>query len=175
MKEIWKDIPEYEGHYQVSEYGKVKSIPRLSSGTNGYGNRIEERILKHDMIRGYESYRLMRNSKSKRFLCHQLVAMAFLNHKPNGHKLVVDHIDNDPLNNHYSNLQLITQRENSSKDRYRHNTSSKYLGVCYVKREDKWTSKITIKGKNFHLGDFKDELDASKAYQKALKIVKLCQ
>ena len=43
--------------------------------------------------------------------------MAFLNHKPNGNKLVVDHINNVKTDNRLSNLQIITQRKNTSKDR----------------------------------------------------------
>ena len=55
--------------------------------------------------------------------------MAFFGHVPGGYKIVVDHIDNNRLNNHVSNLQLITQRENSSKDRK--NGTSQYTGVVF--------------------------------------------
>jgi ribosomal protein L15E len=72
--------------------------------------------------------------------------MAFLNHTPCGYKIVVDHIDNNiKTDNRLENLQLITQRENVSKDIK--NTSSKYIGVCWHKKAKKWRSSIQINGK----------------------------
>jgi len=156
MKEIYKDIEGYEG-YQVSDLGNVKSFKGkkekvLKSGVNG---------------RGYLNVNLSKNGKTKNFSVHQLVAMAFLNHVPNGNKgLVCDHIDNDKLNNRLDNLQLISQRLNLSKDKK--NCSSSYTGVCWHKRDNKWLSSITINGKLKHLGCFTNELDAHNEYQKAL-------
>jgi len=68
--------------------------------------------------------------------------------------------------NNVSNLQLISQRENSSKDRK--DGSSQYTGVSWFKKSNKWRSVIYINGKLKHLGLFDNELDASNAYQKTL-------
>lgn len=162
QKEIWKEIPGYEEHYQVSDQGNVRSLDREVSNRS-----IKGKVLKTSISKGY--YRLELNYKSERkmFFIHQLVAMAFLNHKPDGTmNVVVDHRDNNPLNNNLSNLQLISQRENTSKDKIGY--SSKYTGVTWNKRERKWKSGIRIKGKLKHLGYFKCELAAAAAYQKEL-------
>ena len=94
---------------------------------------------------------------------HILVAMAFLGHKPDGHKIVVDHINGDKLNNRLENLQLITNRENVSKDR--NGCSSKFVGVHWDKSTSKWKAHIAIEGKQKHLGRFSNELQAAEAYQ----------
>jgi alkyl hydroperoxide reductase subunit AhpF len=93
--------------------------------------------------------------------------MAFLGHVPNGQKLVVDHIDGDKLNNNLNNLQVITNRENTSKDRS--GGTSKYVGVSWSKQNKKWKAQIRIDGKQIYIGHFTNDIDASQAYQKKLK------
>ena len=154
--EVWKNIPEFES-YQVSNLGNARSL--------NYG---KERIIKQ-MIggRGYYRLYLRKNKKSHTPLVSQLMAIAFLNHKPCGNKIVVDHIDNNKLNNKLYNLQLITNRENTSKDRK--NGSSKYIGVSWCNTYKKWVASIRIKGKQKQIGYFTDEKEASQAYQNELK------
>ena len=94
-----------------------------------------------------------------------LMAKAFLNHKPCGHKLVVDHINNNRLNDRLYNLQVITQRLNLTKDK---KGTSKYAGVCWDKSCNKWISYININGKSIFLGRFTDEQEAAQAYQTEL-------
>jgi hypothetical protein len=109
QEEIWKDIPNYEGCYQVSNLARGKSLARRN------GKRVVvEKILRTFLTesRKYISVSLSLNGKLKLFSVHQLVAMAFLNHKPNGNTLVVDHIDGDKLNNNLSNLRVITHSQN---------------------------------------------------------------
>lgn len=155
-KEVFKSIENYP-NYEVSNYGRVKSLK--------FG---KERILKpRDSKGGYLVVALYKNGKRKTFKVHQLVAICFLNHKPDGtQKTVVDHVDNNKLNNHINNLQLTTNRHNSSKDRK--GGSSKYVGVCWHKPTNKWLSQIRINGKLKHLGLFTCELAASNVYQKEL-------
>ena len=155
--EIWKDVPGYEGYYQVSDLGNVKSI-----------KFNKEKILKPRIdSHGYLRVDLFYKGKRKTIKVHQLVAMAFLNHTPDGYNgLIVDHKDNDKLNNRLSNLQLISARENSSKDKK--GFTSKYTGVCWSKASNKWLSKITVNGKSKHIGYFKCELAAAAEYQKKL-------
>ena len=93
--------------------------------------------------------------------------MAFLNHKPCGHKLIVDHIDNNPLNNNVENLQIVTNRVNTTKDRK--GSSSKYVGVCYSdKGINRWRATTSVNGKVVSLGSFDTEERASIAYNFAL-------
>lgn len=154
--EIFKDIPGYEGSYQISNLGRVKTLKF---------NR--EKILKPtESSRGYLRVNLCNEGKVKAKTVHQLVAMTFLNHTPDGYKLVVDHKDNDKLNNRLSNLQLISQRENTSKDK---NGTSKYTGVFWVKHINKWVSQITVNGKSKRIGYFDLEEEAGMYYQDALK------
>jgi len=72
------------------------------------------------------------------------------------------------LNNRLDNLQLITHRENISKDRFRHNYSSKYVGVYWDKSRNKWMARIGINKKMKFLGRFTSELEANSAYKTAL-------
>jgi len=82
QKEIWKDIPDYEGLYQASNLGRVKSLKREVYSYNGY-RIIKERILKFTITR-YYYVSLRKYNKTKKFYVHQLIAMAFLNQKISG-------------------------------------------------------------------------------------------
>lgn len=160
--EIWKDIPGYEDKYQVSNFGRVKSLKRKVKNKHSY-RIVKEKILKqtYDFV-GYLKVTLFYNNERKTKKVHQLVAMAFLNHKPDGHKFVVDHIDNNSFNNNVENLQIITNRQNSSKDKK--GFTSKYTGVYWHKSSNKWNSRIRINGRQIDLGYFKNEYDAHLAY-----------
>ena len=154
-EEVWKTVPGYD-KYMVSDRGEVKSL-----------KFNKEKILKQSS--GSSSYLrvvLWKEDKGKTFRVHQLVAMTFLGHI-SSRKMVVDHIDNDSLNNHLCNLQVITSRENTSKDR--RGGSSEHIGVYWNKKAKKWEAQIQINGKLKRLGHFEDEVLASDAYQKKLK------
>lgn len=159
--EIWKDIPGYEGLYQISSFGIVKSL------SNKFTRK--EKILKYGLSRGYPTLVLCRHGIKKPYMIHRLMAMAFFNHSFNGYCAVIDHIDNNRTNNYLSNLQIITQRENSSKNRK--NGTSKYVGVSWYKPGKKWRSYITINNKIKHLGYFDCEIEALNKYQNELKLI----
>jgi hypothetical protein len=159
MEEIWKDVPEYEGLYQVSNYGRLKSF---KCG--------KEKILKGSLRKdGYIQYTLNWKEYKKRnvYLVHQLVAMAFLGHQPCGLKLVVDHINDDKLDNRLENLQVVTNRYNVCKTQGKY--SSQYKGVYFDKKNNKYRAFIHIKHKNYALGTFENEYDAHLAYQNTLQ------
>jgi hypothetical protein len=168
--EIWKEVKGFED-YEISNLGRVKSLARIII-TSRSTYSVKERMLNSsDDGNGYMRVSLVKNGKPKDKRIHVLVAEAFLNHTSNGHKLVVDHIDNDRSNNKLGNLQIVTQRKNASKDKK--GFSSEYVGVCWAKHNKKWRASIWINGKKKHLGYFIDELEAAKAYQDALaKLVK---
>lgn len=155
-EEIWKDIPNYEGIYQVSILGRVRNVRT--------GN-----ILKPSLSTNKKYLvNLCKNGKRKVFEIHLLVAYSFLNHKPCGHNIVVDHIDNNPLNNKLNNLQLISQRENATKDK---NPKSGKTGVSFHTKYNKFVSRIKIKQKQIFLGCYLSKEEASEMYQKAVKNV----
>jgi hypothetical protein len=167
MEEIWKDIPDYEGLYQVSNLGRVKSLPK--EWNTGIGIRKHNGcMLKFEKTyNGYYRVLLYKQGCKKRIGVHQLVSMAFLNHKPNGYKLVIDHINDNKIDNRVENLQIVTQRFNSFKTQGKY--SSQYKGVSWYKRDKKWKSRININGNLISLGSFDCELEAHQAYQNALK------
>jgi hypothetical protein len=155
MIEEYRAVKGYEGLYEVSNFGNVKSLKRKGC--------VRDRLLKFTKnSHGYFAVSLFNKGYEKKIQVHQLLAIAFLNHVPNGNKIVVDHIDNNPLNNRLDNLQLITQRENLSKDK---KGTSNYTGVSWCNKSTKWKSTIRINGKTKHLGFFTNELQAANYYQ----------
>ena len=157
--EIYMDIPEYEGQYQISNKGNVKSL-----------KQNKETILNPSSDKkGYCKVSLYMEGKSRKFYIHRLVIQAFKGEIPKGKNLVVDHIDNVKTNNELDNLQVISNRENLSKDKWRHNISSPYTGVCFCKAKNKWESSIFINGTSFHLGFFQNETYARQEYIIALE------
>jgi len=168
QKEIFKDIPDYKGLYQASNLGNIKSLPRIKTYSNGNSHITKEIIMKASSDgKGYLSVGLNKNSIAKSFRVHQLMAMTFLNHIPNGHKIVVDHINNIKTDNRVENLQIINQRENTSKDKK--NGTSKYVGVHWCSKNKIWVSIIRLNGIKNYLGSYKIEYDAYLAYQNKLK------
>lgn len=146
--EIWKDIPNYEGLYQVSNLGRVKSF-----------RRQRETILNPFLKKGYYAVEL----RKKTFRVHQLVAVTFLGHKINGMEIVVDHIDDNKLNNNVDNLQLLSNHENCIKRKNRRSIKkSNYNGVSWDMNANKWRAKPYIKNfkKSIHLGLFDTEESA---------------
>ena len=157
--EFWKDVIGYEGLYEVSNLGRVKSL--------GNNKSKKEKILKPGLNNaGYLRVVLSKNKIRTNKSVHQLVAESFLNHIPNGNNLVVDHINDNKLDNRVENLQIITQRKNAYKTQGKY--SSKYKGVHWCNRKYKWVSKIWINGKRKFLGYFVNEQEAAAAYQNEL-------
>ena len=110
-KEIWKDIPNYEGLYQASNLGRVKSLERFRKGKNGSLASVKERILKPGIIRkGYYIIGLTKQSILKTYLVHRLVFEAFNGPIPEGYE--INHINEKKFDNRLENLNLMTHREN---------------------------------------------------------------
>jgi hypothetical protein len=159
MTEIWKDVPGYEGRYQVSNLGNLRSLnyKRLGKIQN-MNPSIDDQ--------GYLKIKLCLNGKAKGFRVHVLVAMAFLGHVPGGYNKIVDHKEEgNKLNNCLENLQITTQRINSTKHRVRDLPT----GVSFCKKNKKYKALIQIKGKRIYLGFFPTPEQASQAYQNKLK------
>ena len=148
--EIFKDVPNYEGIYKVSNFGNVKSL-----------KWNKEVILKQGISNGYLAVNLRKENNSKSVKIHVLVAMAFLDFKPNYFEYVIDHKNGVRTDNRLENLQVITQRENIQKY---HKSKKGKIGVIWNEQTEKWCSRIFIK-KNIHLGLFEEEKDALKAYE----------
>ncbi len=159
QSEIWRDVPNYEGMYKVSNLGRVKSLKRKGV--------TQDKVLTPALSGGYLSVSFTKNDVRKTMFNHRLVAYAFLNHKPSGMDLVVNHINLDKTDNRLENLEIVSSRENSNKKHL--DSISKYTGVTWHYKLKKWKATIWINRKNKHLGYFDNEIDAHNAYQKKLK------
>lgn len=126
-KEIWRPIKGYEGLYEVSNLGRVKSIERYILSGKGYGlHKYGGKVLKSGSSNGYLRVSLCKDKHIGHFSVHRLVAEAFI---PNpDSKPEIDHINTVRNDNRVENLQWVTKQENA-----RNPISSK-------KRRDNWRS-----------------------------------
>lgn len=165
--EIYRDVKGYEGLYQVSNFGNVKSLERTVS-RRGIGSLpLKEKLLKYYLeTSGYYTCTLSKDNKSKTFSVHKLVAMAFLNHLPNYYILVINHIDGNKTNNCSFNLEEVTPMQNvtecymPSKSTHKRTYASCYKSIQFRKSRNKWFVQIKINGKRKSLGSFSSESDA---------------
>ena len=110
-EEIWKDIAGYEGLYQISNFGRVRSFNRTRKNRGGRTAVIQGRIVKPNIDRkGYLQFHLYSNSVRRRFYSHQLVAKAFIPN-PNNYS-EINHKDENPKNNCVWNLEWCNHKYN---------------------------------------------------------------
>lgn len=98
-KEIWKDVIGYEGYYRVSNHGNILSCR-------------QNIIMKQKITKGYRMIGFTKNKKHKSYSVHRLVAKHFIKNPKN--KREVNHLDENKLNNHVSNLKWVTSKENAN-------------------------------------------------------------
>jgi hypothetical protein len=111
LTEYWVDISNYEGYYQVSNYGNVRSLDRVIKEKTGKTQTLKGRILKpHTNSSGYYQINLNRKSVRTTFAIHQLVAQAFLDNR--SRKPLVNHINGIKTDNNVNNLEWATYSEN---------------------------------------------------------------
>jgi len=104
----------------------------------------------------------VRSAQGRQIRMHRLITTA-----PKG--LVVDHINHNGLDNRKQNLRLCTRSENARNQRPQTGRSSRYKGVCWHKNQKKWLARVYSNGVTYHLGSFKSQIDAAKAYDKKAK------
>lgn len=112
MEEVWKDIEGYEGYYQISSLGKVKSLKN---------NKVRKLIEDRD---GYLWVALYKNKKQRIFFVHRLVAKCFIENNIN--KPQVNHKDENKQNNKVDNLEWVTAKENINYGTRTHKASQKH-------------------------------------------------
>ena len=125
--EEWKDIQGYEGRYQISNLGRIKSLNRKDR----LGRNVDGKILKqHTDTNGYKSVMLSKNNDKKRHRIHRLVAKMFIDNPLNLEE--VNHIDGDKSNNSKDNLEWVNRKENELHCRKEiNNKEYKPFKVCY--------------------------------------------
>ena len=148
MEEIWKDVVGYEGYYQVSNLGRVKSLDRISSN----GRKIKGKILstKVNTPPYYPRVSLSVNGKMKLVQVHRLVAQAFVYNPDPEHKTQVGHKDESRTNNRADNLEWVTPKENSNMPLHRERVSKANEGKV-LSAETK--SKISLSQKGKYKGE----------------------
>ncbi len=114
LSEIWRDIPKFEGIYQASSLGRIRRVGGLTSdGRTWHGRVLNQRARRGVRASGKVDMRVnlcARGVHYKGVLVARLVCSAF--HGTPAANLTVDHIDNDPTNNHADNLEWVTRSEN---------------------------------------------------------------
>lgn len=110
--EIWKPVVGYEGIYEVSSKGSVRSLDRHVNGSiSGSMKPVKGVNLNPCLINGYSRVVLTKNGEAKKFFVHRIVANSFIENP--GNKKCVNHKDFDRSNNKVSNLEWCTNKENS--------------------------------------------------------------
>lgn len=161
--ETWKDVLGYNGIYQISNLGNVKSINRKIVRKNGLNQTFKTRILKPiKKANGYLSVALAFKGKIQIFNIHRLVAIHFV--EGQSEKFDVNHIDSNKENNLHTNLEWVSRRENHTH--YLKTVSSKLIGSVYYKnkKSKKWAAKIKVGGVSIFLGYFDTEIEAHNTY-----------
>jgi hypothetical protein len=146
--EIWKDIPNYEGLYQASNLGRIKSLDRVlkGKGKNQFGSTFDMikkgRILKQQITKkGYLKAYLIKDGKSKTFASHRIIALTFIPN-PDNYKFI-NHKDENKVNNRVDNLEWCTQSYNINYGTRNKKVSEKLKNIIKSKE---WCENIS-KGK----------------------------
>lgn len=147
--EIWKDIPDYEGYYQASNLGRIRSVNRVSRVThNDVAVSMKEKILKPWKVMRHKNKNklaqmqvdLSKNNKAKAYSVHRLVLLAFRGIPQKG--MVGCHNDGNPANNELSNLRWDTMQANEA-DKKSHGTDNRAENIRGVNR---WNGTRCKKG-----------------------------
>lgn len=144
--EIWKEITGYEGIYEISSFGNLRSIYRR-----------QYFILKPKQT-GYCVVSLRKNGRNQELKVHRIVAAAFIPNTEN--KPVVNHINGIKNDNRVENLEWVTHRENICVHYKLKEKTSTYTGVSFYKANKKWKSQIYINHKTHTIGYFNSQEEA---------------
>lgn len=158
VREIWKDIPEYEGLYKASNMGRILSLERIINYKDGRKYSIPRKILSLGKnTNGYAQIKLCKNNVITMHRVHRLVLSAFRGKKP---EMDCNHKNGIKDDNRLVNLEYLTGRENSLHA-FR---KKKKLSGAYPDKK-RWLAKIQINNVPIIIGRFKTEKEAHYAYK----------
>lgn len=156
--EEWRSIPEYEGLYEVSNHGNVRSLHK------------EPRVLKPYKNSRYAQVALCKNGIVKLKLVHRLVSQCFVAGYSESKE--TDHINGDKWDNRPENIRNVSKSQNNRAHRTKSKgKTSRFRGVHWERFKKVWKATIQPRGKYIVVGYFKQEEEAARAYnQKAQEL-----
>lgn len=155
--ETWKDIQGYEGLYQVSDLGRIRSLGRITNAKNDSKSRKRERILTQEITAfGYCRVRLFNcEGKARHYAVHRIVAQHFIGN-PEGFE--VNHKNEIKTDNRVDNLELVTSKENCN-----YGTRNKRLSEKNTLNKDLWCRGVVQKDKGGNvIAEFESRLEAQR-------------
>jgi hypothetical protein len=164
MRELWTSINGFEGIYEISSYGRIRTY--LRTGRGGSMPRNDHKNKKTFAAPCGHLKVKLGLGKGKSYNIGRLVYESFVGSIPDG--LHVDHIDRNPINNHVSNLRLATRRQNRHNSKPNAGSKTGYKGVI-VRPSGRFSATIADGKKNLWLGTFDTAEEAALAYDMKAK------
>lgn len=158
VNEEWRPVVGFEGLYEVSNTGRVRS-------THPWRGSTTRELTQHPDQKGaLRVFLYAMNEQRRSVFVHRLVAESFVQ---SWHpSLTVDHIDGDRSNNRADNLRGMSHADNCRAFNRKVNGTSPYRGVYKSPNKGKWRSEIKFKGTRFYLGSFNSENEAAHAFNR---------
>lgn len=159
-----KKIKEYYASVESDEQGTYLSIPIMSKGKS-YEILID--TVDYERFKQYNWNVLYSKGEATKYIRRKILkgedragGVELLHHfiLRLGSEIHLDHIDGNGFNNRSYNIRVATSAQNSQNRRKRKNTSSKFKGVIWCKRDKKWIARITYQGKQIRIGSFESEI-----------------
>jgi hypothetical protein len=160
--EIWKSIKNYEGIYEASNLGRIKSLKRVVLNNGSYSGSVtkNELILKqHKNKYGYYVVTLQKNKIRTHKSVHRIIAETFIDNINNYNE--VNHKNFDKSDNKIENLEWCNRSQNINHYVDSMSKSSKYRGISFDKRRNKWFAYLDYDKKRISLGYHKTEEEAN--------------
>lgn len=159
IAEIWKDIPDYEGLYSISNHGNIKSYDKIVNCKNGT-RKVTGKLLTPAFHEGYRFTLLTNSTTKKRWAVHRLVMYTFVGKSD----LQIDHINTIKSCNFLWNLRYCTPKENTN---YYIQSANKQSRGTNIKKTG-WLGYVYFNNKHTSLGIYNSEELAHEAYKKAI-------